>query len=48
MSDPKQITDKSTNRKRNRALFAVLVISILLGCIWFVLVFSWALLHIYQ
>ena len=35
MSDPKQITDKSTNRKRNRALLAVLVISILLGCVWF-------------
>ncbi|PWU16176.1 MAG: EmrA/EmrK family multidrug efflux transporter periplasmic adaptor subunit [Chlamydiae bacterium] len=35
MSDPKQITDKSTDRKRNRALFLVLIIAALLGCIWF-------------
>lgn len=35
MSDPKQITYKSTNRKRNRTLFLVLMIAALLGCIWF-------------
>lgn len=35
MSDPKQITDKSTNHKRNRALFLVLLIVALLGTAWF-------------
>ena len=36
MSEPKQITDKSKNSKRNRILFLVLIIAAFLGCIWFV------------
>lgn len=35
MSDVKQITDKSTNQRRNRTLLLVLVLAALLGCIWF-------------
>jgi len=35
MSDPKQITYKSTRKRRNRTLFLVLAIAALLGCIWF-------------
>ncbi|HEV3270142.1 MAG TPA: efflux RND transporter periplasmic adaptor subunit [Candidatus Rhabdochlamydia sp.] len=35
MSDPKQITYKPTNHRRNRSLFLVLLIAALLGCIWF-------------
>ena len=47
MSDPKQITDKSTNRKRNRTLFLVLVIAALLGCIWFMYWFFHGRFYIY-
>ena len=35
MSNPKQITYKLRNSKRNRTLFLVLIIAALLGCIWF-------------
>lgn len=47
MSDPKQITYKPTNRKRNRALFWVLLVAILLGFAWFMYWYVHGRFHIY-
>lgn len=47
MSEPKQITYKPANRKRNRMLFLVLFVSIFLGCIWFAYWFFHGRFYIY-
>jgi membrane fusion protein (multidrug efflux system) len=47
MSDPKQIAYKPTNHKRNRALFLVLLVSVLLGLAWFMYWYIHGRFHIY-
>ncbi len=47
MSDPKQITYKPTNHKRNRALFLVLLVAVLLSFAWFMYWFIHGRFHIY-
>lgn len=47
MNEPKQITYKTTARKRNRTLFFVLFTVALLGCVWFAYWYFYGRFYIY-